>query len=266
LCGLRDVEQLTRLGIAADLKEATKDRRMSRSFEELDWRLTPIGTLSLRRRKDLSTGIDIFEIKLGDEFLMSSLFTAAEVELARLGLAATPDAELDVVVGGLGLGYTACAVLDDPRVRSLVVIDALPEVIEWHERGLLPLGARLTADPRCRLICGDFFATFGPSAQPLEAAFPDRRFHAILVDIDHSPREVLAPANAALYAPAGLRQLTSHLLPEGVFALWSNAPPDEEFVAALSDVFPTVQSHVIHFPNPLQSREATNTVYVATTT
>ena len=239
---------------------------MSRSFEELDWRPTPIGTLSLRRRQDLSTGIDIFEIKLGDEFLMSSLFTAAEVELAKLGLAAASGAELNVVVGGLGLGYTACAVLDDPRVRSLVVMDALPEVIEWHERGLLPLGARLTADPRCRLVCGDFFATFGPSVKRPDQEFPDRRFHAILVDIDHSPREVLAPANAALYAPAGLRQLAAHLHPGGVFALWSNAPPDEEFMAGLSDVFATAQSRVIDFPGLLQTREATNTVYVATTT
>ena len=238
---------------------------MSLLFEELDWRQTPIGALSLRRRKQLASGIDIYEIKLGEEFLMSSLFTVAEVELARLGLAAAPGAELDVVVGGLGLGCTADAVLDDPRVRSLLVIDALPEVIQWHQRGLLPLGARLTADSRCRLVCGDFFAIVGPSAQGLDPENPKRRFHAILVDIDHSPREVLAPGNAALYTPSGLRALAGHLLPGGVFALWSNAPPDDAFMAALRDVFSTAESHVISFPNPLQNRAATNTVYVAAT-
>ena len=83
---------------------------MSLLFEELDWRPTPIGTLSLRRRKQPATGIDVYEIKLGEEFLMSSLFTVAEVELARLGLAAATGTQLDVVVGGLGLGYTAEAV------------------------------------------------------------------------------------------------------------------------------------------------------------
>jgi spermidine synthase len=238
---------------------------MSSLFEELDWRRTPIGTLSLRRRKQPVTGTDVYEIKLGDEFLMSSLFTVAEVELARLGLVGAPGAELDVVVGGLGLGYTADAVLHDPRVRSLVVVDALPEVIEWHRRMLLPLGERLTTDPRCRLVCGDFFAILGPSARGLDPENPDRRFHAILVDIDHSPREVLAPGNAALYAPAGLRRLAGQLLPGGVFALWSNAPPDDEFITALREVFSSAQSHIISFPNPLQNREASNTVYVATT-
>src|SRR6195952_5453792 len=131
---------------------------MSLYFEELDFRPTPMGVLSLRRRRQLSTGIDVYEIKLGDEFLMSSLFTVAEIALARLGLAALQRADLYVVVGGLGLGYTAQAALEDSRVRSLVVVDALAEVIEWHERGLLPLGAQLTADSRCRLVNGDFFA------------------------------------------------------------------------------------------------------------
>jgi spermidine synthase len=238
---------------------------MSFLFEELDWRPTPIGTLSLRRRKQPVTGIDVYEIKLGEEFLMSSLFTVAEVELARLGLAAASGAELDVVVGGLGLGYTADAVLDNPRVRSLMVIDALPEVIEWHRRGLLPLGARLAADARCRLVRGDFFAILGPDPQGLDPENPNRRFHAILVDIDHSPREVLAPGNAALYVSSGLRRLARQLLPGGVFALWSNSAPDDDFMAALREVFSTAQSHVISFPNPLQNRQATNTVYVATT-
>ncbi|MEO8668788.1 MAG: spermidine synthase [Bauldia sp.] len=207
----------------------------------------------------------MYEIKLGDEFLMSSLFTLAEVELARLGLAAATGAELDVVVGGLGLGYTADAVLADRRVRSLVVVDALPEVIEWHRRGLLPLGERLTADPRCRLVCGDFFEMLDPDAAGLDPEKPGRRFHAILVDIDHSPREVLAPGNAAFYAAAGLRRLAGHLRPGGVFGLWSNALPDDEFIAALRDVFSSAQPHIIRFPNPQQNREASNTVYIATT-
>lgn len=238
---------------------------MSLLFEELDWRPTPAGTLSLRRRKELASGIDVYEIKLGDAFLMSSRFTTAEVELARLGLAAASGSELDVVVGGLGLGYTADAALDDLRVRSLIVVEAFPEVIDWHRRGLLPLGARLAADPRCRLACADFFSILAPSRRGLDPENPDRRFHAILLDIDHSPREVLEPRNAALYLPSGLRRLTEYLRLGGVFALWSNSPPDEQFRSALGEVFPTVQSHVIVFPNPQQNREATNTVYIATT-
>jgi hypothetical protein len=74
---------------------------MSLYFEELDYRPTPIGALSLRRRRELSLGVDVFEIKLGDEYLMSSLFTASEIALARLGLAESSGADLDVVVAAL---------------------------------------------------------------------------------------------------------------------------------------------------------------------
>jgi spermidine synthase len=234
---------------------------MSVYLEELDFRPTTMGVLSLRRRRQLSSGIDVFEIKLGDEFLMSSLFTAAEIALARLGLAALAQTELDVVVGGLGLGYTAQAVLEDLRVRSLVVVDALAEVIEWHECGLLPLGTKLTADPRCRLVHGDFFA-MSRSIEGLDPQTPRRRFDAVLVDIDHSPTNLLHPRHAALYEPEGLQRLAEHLHPGGVFALWSNDPPDENFKAALADVFATSDAHVVSFDNPLQDRDASNTVYI----
>jgi hypothetical protein len=83
-------------------------------FEELDYRETPIGELSLRRRTQGPLGVEVFEVKLGDEFLMSSLFTEGEIALADLGLADLGGGPLDVVVGGLGLGYTARAVLDHP--------------------------------------------------------------------------------------------------------------------------------------------------------
>jgi spermidine synthase len=234
---------------------------MSAYFEELDFRPTAMGVLGLRRRRQLSTGIDVYEIKLGDEFLMSSLFTVAEIELARLGLAALDRTNLDVVVGGLGLGYTAQAVLEDSRVRSLVVVDALAEVIEWHQRGLLPLGKSLMADTRCRLVHGDFFA-LSHSIDGLDPQAPGRCFDAVLVDIDHSPRNLLHPRHAALYRPEGLRKLAEHLRPGGVFALWSNDPPDQDFKAALGNVFATSQAHVVSFDNPLQDRDASNTVYI----
>jgi spermidine synthase len=232
---------------------------MSVYFEELDFRPTAMGTLSLRRRRQLSTGIDVYEIKLGDEFLMSSLFTVAEIALARLGLAALERTNLDAVVGGLGLGYTAQAVLEDKRVRSLIVVDTLAEVIEWHEGGLLPLGEQLTADRRCRFVHGDFFAM---SASALDPQTPGRRFDAVLVDIDHSPQNLLHPDHAALYRPEGLRKLAGHLHPGGVFALWSNDPPDQAFKAVLASVFATSDTHVVTFHNPLQDRDASNTVYI----
>ena len=234
---------------------------MSLYFEELDFRPTPMGVLSLRRRRHLGSGADVYEIKLGDEFLMSSLFTVAEIALARLGLAALARTDLDVVVGGLGLGYTALAALENPAVRSLIVVDALAEVIEWHEQGLLPLGKQLTGDPRCRLVHGDFFA-MSHSAGGFDSGAPGRRFDAVLVDIDHSPKDVLHPSHAALYTAEGLEKLARHLNPGGVFALWSNDPPDRAFETVLAGAFATSAAHVVTFDNPLQHRDASNTVYI----
>jgi len=242
---------------------------VSRRFEELDWQPSPIGEISLRRRFDPAVKVDVYEIKLDDEFLMSSLFTVAEIELARLGLAALTGADrepLDVVVGGLGLGYTAQAVLDDPRVGSLIVVDKLGAVIGWHRRGLLPFARLLTEDPRCRLVEGDFFALAGSDEPGFDPDRPGRRFDAVLLDIDHSPSQVLHPSHAAFYRSAGLRQLTGQLRPGGVFALWSNDPPDDAVLATLDEVFATARAHVVTFANPIQGRQSANTVYVATTT
>lgn len=235
---------------------------MTRRFEELDWQQTPIGEVSLRRRHDPSLDVEVYEVKLGDEYLMSSLFTVAEIALARLGLAELPEGNFAVVVGGLGLGYTARAALQDPRVGSLLVVDYLSAVIGWHERDLLPLSTALTGDPRCRLVHGDFFAlTAGTDGyDPLT---PGRRFDAVLLDIDHSPSHLLHPANGGFYTPAGLRRLAAHLHPGGVFALWSNDPPDDTFTAVLAGVFAEARAEIVTFDNPLQRRRSANTVYVA---
>jgi spermidine synthase len=231
-------------------------------FEQLAWDQTPMGVLSLHRRREPATGEDVFEVKLGDEYLMSSLFTVAEIELARLGLAGAPGEELDVLVGGLGLGYTANAALEDPRVRSLAVVEALGEVIEWHRRGLLPGSSALTGDGRTELVHGDFFA-LAAAEHGFDATVPERRYHAVLLDIDHTPRHVLHPSHAAFYTVDGLERLTRHLQPSGVFALWSDDPPDAEFLAVLGRVFATCDAHEVAFPNVLTGGESANTVYVA---
>ena len=237
---------------------------MSRRFEELDWQDTAMGEISLRRRLEPSLRVDVFEVKLGEEFLMSSLFPVAEIELARLGLGAHAGAEpasLDVVVGGLGLGYTAVAALADPRVRSLSVIEALRPVISWHERELLPDAVGLTRDARTALVHGDFFA-LAAGAAGLGEGVPTP-VHAILLDIDHTPTHVLHPSHAAFYSAKGLSALRGHLHPGGVFALWSDDPPDEEFLELLLDGFTSAQAHLVPFANPLTGGTSSNSVYVA---
>ncbi|HEX9889336.1 MAG TPA: hypothetical protein VGA69_07645, partial [Nitriliruptorales bacterium] len=168
----------------------------------------------------------------------------------------------DVVVGGLGLGYTARAVLEDRRVACLTVIEALGEVIAWHERALLPDAEVLTADPRVELVQGDFFALVDDE-RGLDPQAPGRVFHAVLVDIDHTPSHLLAPGHAGFYTAAGLTRLTRQLRPGGVFGLWSDDPPDGDFEDLLRQVFTEAQAHVVSFPNFYTGGESASTVYVA---
>jgi spermidine synthase len=225
-------------------------------FEELDFQETPMGELTLRRRLEPTLGVDVYEVKLGEEYLMSSLFTVAEIALSDLGLAAVSGENLRVVVGGLGLGYTAVAALADPRVTSLEVIDALPAVIDWHQRGLLPVSAELTGDSRTTLTHADFFAVM--------RAEPTRQFDAILLDVDHSPRHQLDPSHADLYTVEGLGRVRAHLSDDGVFALWSDDPADDEFMERLGQVFENPVAHAVDFDNALTGGVSSNTVYVAT--
>ncbi|CAH0217930.1 Polyamine aminopropyltransferase [Microbacterium oxydans] len=226
-------------------------------FEELDWQETRMGELILRRRADPVTDEMIYEVKLKDEYLMSSLFTVAEEELATLGLAAATGDRLSVLVGGLGLGYTAVTALDDDRVARLEVIDALPAVIGWHERELLPVSTKLVGDARTTLTHDDFFAVV---RQAPDAAA--RRHDAILLDVDHSPRHTLDPTHADLYTEAGLTALARHLADRGVFALWSDDPPDDEFMTTFATVFDDCRAHIVDFDNRLTGGISSNTVYV----
>ncbi len=236
-------------------------------FEELDFRSTLMGDLILRRRRIAQLdGLEVVEVKLGDGFLMSSLFHAVEEALADHGLAAVevpPGEKLRVVVGGLGLGYTAAAALRDPRVAELLVLDIMPAVIEWHQDGLVPLGPVLTADARCRLVEADFFARAADPAQGFDPDKPGQMYHAVLLDIDHSPENLLHERHTGFYSEAGLRQLAAYLLPGGVFALWSDDPPETTFLAHLHSVFGKTESHVVKFHNPILERDSASTVYVA---
>lgn len=236
---------------------------MDKLFEELDYRDTPIGPIALRRRRLLQLDTVIYEIILGDEHLMSSLFTASEIALAHLGIGALEafDEPLDIVVGGLGLGYTAGAVLEHKNVGSLRVIELLPAIIDWHARGLLPLEPPLSADKRCEVLEGDFFAM----AESEKGFEEGKKYHAILIDIDHTPDWLLDARSGHFYSEAGLAKLARHLRLGGVMGLWSDAREDEAFTARMGTVFEKAWAEPVEFYNPLQGNMFTQTVYLART-
>jgi len=236
-------------------------------FEEIDSQTSALGEISLRRRRMPAFGDrDIYEVKLGDEFLMSSMFVDAEEALSSLGLAATQGDTLSVVVGGLGLGYTAVAALKDTRISELLVVDALNTVIGWHKDELVPLGKILNADARNRYVLGSFFELATAPSTGFDPQCAGKKFDAILLDIDHSPTEFLNPANAGFYTTENLALMAAQLKPNGVFAMWSQNLPEASFEALLQTVFKSVTSHVVSFYNPFQNGESTNSVYVCVKT
>ena len=227
---------------------------------ELGYENTPLGELTLRRRPEPKlANIDVYEVKLGDEYLMSSLFTESERALAALGLADLTG-ELDVVIGGLGLGYTAVEALKNKYVSSLLVIDLFQTVIDWHQAGLVPMGEVLTANNRCELRQGDFFELARTGFDVID---PGRKFDAVLLDIDHSPSHHLDENNRSLYTAEGLTSIPDQLKSGGTFALWSDDPADEEFTDHLRTIFATAAAHNVEFPNPYTGSTSVNSVYVA---
>ncbi len=244
------------------------------AYEELDYAMTPMGELILRRREVLSLDrAEVYEVKLDGQFLMSSLVHDAEIALATRALSLVNDTSCDVLVGGLGLGYTAKAALDCDHVDSVTVIETLDRVIDWHRRGLVPLAGALMDDPRCSLVHGDFFAVVGsPGAWPDQHEEPNaaalaetgsRRFDTILLDIDHSPQCLLHPAHAAFYTQEGLHRLTDHLHPGGVFALWSADPPEPSLLDGLQEAFACVAVFESAFRNPLLNVDDVNYIITA---
>lgn len=141
---------------------------MESNLRSLAYEQTPLGPLCLRRRELLSSpGTVVTEIPLDHQFLMSSFYTASEEALARIALEMHPGTELDVLVGGLGLGYTAHAALQSPRVGRVLALELLPEVVEWIKTDLLSLSPALREDDQFGVETTDAYARLlGPANLP----------------------------------------------------------------------------------------------------
>ncbi|MBI3205273.1 MAG: hypothetical protein HYZ29_27280 [Myxococcales bacterium] len=212
-----------------------------------------IGMICLRRREVAGDpGHSAFEITVDHQFLMSSLVTASERALAVRALELCTAAAPRVLVGGLGLGYTAQAALASPRAALVEVIELLPAVIGWFERGLIPLASELRADPRLVVRQGDVY-------QHLLAP-PTTRYDAILIDVDTSPERRLGEVSVPFYGEAGLRACAEHLAPGGVLGVWS-AAESPEFEQALAAVFARWRAEPVDFENAMLGEPETNWLY-----
>ncbi len=216
---------------------------------------TPLGILCLRRRELISApGTIVTEVTLNHEFLMSSLYTDSERALARTALELHEGENLKVLVGGLGLGYTAREALLSKRVGSLEVIELLPEVVDWLEGGLLPLSSELNKDKRLKISKDDAYGRL--------AAQPSEQFDLILIDVDHSPDERLGEESLPFYTQDGLRAAKAHLAEGGILAVWSYAE-SSPFADALRAVFTEVRVEPVSFANQLIDEQQTDWLFFA---
>jgi len=213
-------------------------------FELVDSLTTPIGLIELRRRgMPARPGMIVTEITIDDEMLMSSLNTTSERALSTSALAMHTGGDgLRVLVGGLGLGYTAHVALEDPRVAHVRVVDRLPTVIGWMRDGLLPLSAELNGDERLEICEGDVYTEL--------LAPGNGAYDLLLIDVDHSPTEPLDPASEPFYTWQGQRQVIDHLAPCGVLAVWSSGD-DHDFAAVLDEIYPEATRERVRWINEL---------------
>ena len=225
------------------------------NVEILAYEMTPLGELCLRRRELLSKpGTIVTEITLDHELLMSSYVTSSERALAEEALARHTDSDLSVLVGGLGLGYTANEVLKSAHVRRVEVVEFLPEVVGFLRDGLVPLSRELLADPRLVVREGDVYEQLRDLAQ--------ERWDVVLIDVDHSPEEHLGTTNESFYSESGLERAKQHLSPGGILAVWSYAE-SSPFVDALRSTFSIVESVPVTVMNDLVDEEQTDWLFIA---
>jgi len=230
---------------------------VAKSLEILAYEETPLGVLCLRRRELVSSpGTMVTEITLNHEFLMSSYLTDSERALSDIAVQMHGGNQLDVLVGGLGLGYTARQALSWKEVCSVEVVEFLPQVIAWLGEGLVPLSAELNDDSRLTIVNGDVYARLSGA--------PTNKFDLILIDVDHSPDDRLDTGPGFFYTRQGLELAREHLNPGGVLGVWSYAG-SSPFADALKDVFGEVRVEPVTALNTLIDEEQTDWLFFVRT-
>ncbi len=167
----------------------------------------PRGEVVLRRRGVAEDAIE--ELIVNGAFAMDSAETTSEEALADL---TWPGAR--VLVGGLGLGFTAATLLD-ARVGTVDVVEIEEALVAWAYEGVTLRLGRVARDPRVRLWVADVRAVL--TGQEPEPAGP---WDAILLDVDNGPDFLIHAENAALYKEEALSAAYARLAPGGLLAIW----------------------------------------------
>ncbi|MFD8422770.1 spermidine synthase [Streptomyces sp. NPDC059466] len=185
----------------------------------IDRREGPYGEVVLRRHGAL------LQIIANGCFLMDTSDGRSErllVDAAYDALDGRP--EPDVLIGGLGVGFSLAHAAADRRWGRITVVEREPAIVGWHRDGpLAGLSARAFADPRTEIVEADLSAHLRETSAT---------YDALCLDIDNGPGWTVTEDNDSLYGPAGLADCARVLRPGGVLAVWS-AQPSPEFEGSL---------------------------------
>lgn len=186
---------------------------------------TERGDVVLRRRAS-GTGADVLELRVNGVFVMDTLETTSEIELAAQALELVEE-PASVLIGGLGLGFTLQRVLADPRVERAAVVEIEQPLIDWMRNGTVPHGPAILADRRATIVNADIAMAIAEARST---------YDLVLLDVDNGPGYLVHEANEAVYEKQFLEQCRDLLSPGGVLVIWSgNAAPG--LLAAMREVF-----------------------------
>jgi spermidine synthase len=169
---------------------------------------TERGELVLRR-----VGDD-FEVISNGTFLMDTRDGRSERLLVEAALQQHP-APTEVLIGGLGVGFSADAALADSRVARVTVVEIEQSLVDWHDTHLAAFSAGLLHDPRLSVVVADISTHL--------AAHPSA-YDVVCLDIDNGPEWTVTETNTALYDDAGTALVVGSLRPRGVLSVWSASP------------------------------------------
>lgn len=215
---------------------------------------SPRGEIVLRERRERDAGPNapaVLELRVNGVFVMDTLETSSEKGLATAALKQV-ERPRNVVVGGLGLGFTMHELLADKRVERLVVVEIEDALVQWMRDGTVPHGPSYLADERVTVITADIRVAM---AEATPAAYD-----LILLDVDNGPGFLVYDDNEAIYQGEFLGQVRDALRPGGAVVIWS-AAESPRLQAEMQDVFGNVVP--IPFDVSLQSRDEHYWIYLS---
>lgn len=211
---------------------------------------TERGELVLRERREPGSPTAL-ELRANGIFVMDTFETGTEEALANAALALVDDPK-DVLVGGLGLGFTMHQVLADPRVERCTVVEIEEALVRWMRDGTIPHGPGLLADKRANPVVADIAIALGEAA--------DDSYDLVLLDVDNGPGYLVHESNAVLYESPFLTEARRMLRPGGALVVWS-AEESPELEGILRDVFGKAESRA--YDVRLQDRDEQYWLHVA---